>query len=200
MPNTSFCKKPEIKSELLRNVWMQISDFGLLQTLVIGYYLCLKSEFKKDDTFELLNTSVHEKKIRIVTKCLNADFGLLQTLVIGDKRCLKSEIRNSLSNLVNCKYFNEYLISRLNLVLEPWPFKFLLAFWRTVILLWFWMEFSTLYTSFNQWHHNNNSWRVYCLLIGWSKFPSYQCSIECTTVRQRARINRNGLDLNPDGD
>ena len=36
------------------------------------------------------------------------DVGLLQTLVIGDKRCLKSEIWNSLSNLVNCKYFNKY--------------------------------------------------------------------------------------------
>ena len=38
------------------------------------------------------------------------DVGLLQTLVIGDKRCLKSEIWNSLSNLVNCKYFNKYLL------------------------------------------------------------------------------------------
>ena len=50
------------------------------------------------------------------------DVGLLQTLVIGDKRCLKSEIWNSLSNLVNWKYFEKYEIAHLdpdlNLVLQ----------------------------------------------------------------------------------
>ena len=67
-------------------------DAGLLQTLVIGDNLCIKSEI--NDNNELINTSFNkkkDKKIGIVMKSSNTGFEFLQTPFIGDKHSLKPD-------------------------------------------------------------------------------------------------------------